>query len=109
VAVRYDLHDAGVYVCAPDVLLLFSDNFDFQHVQRDFLRGVLSEQELGNKLYVHELAREYAAQARAQRLGTHMHYAFESVICCSQRLDCRGWKWWRQDALAGPLGTRSHG
>ena len=62
VGLRYGVADAGIYICAPEVLLLFSDNFDFQHVQRDFLRGVLSEEELGNKLYLHELRGEYAAQ-----------------------------------------------
>lgn len=62
VCVRYALADVGIYICAPEVLLLFSDNFDFQHMQRDFLRGVLSEEELGNKLYVHELRGAYAAQ-----------------------------------------------
>lgn len=62
VALRYDLTDCGIYICAPDVLVLFSDNFDFQHIQRDFIRGVLSEEELGNKLFVHELSSgEYGA------------------------------------------------
>jgi hypothetical protein len=61
-SLRYDLMDTGIYICAPEVLLLFSDNFDFQHIQRDFIRGVLSEEELGNKLFVHELRNTYAAQ-----------------------------------------------
>ena len=61
VHVHSDLIDAGIYICAPEVLVLFSDNFDFQHVQRDFIRGVLSEEELGNKLYMHVLANEFAA------------------------------------------------
>ncbi len=30
VEVRADLADAGIYLCAPEVLLLFSDNFDYQ-------------------------------------------------------------------------------
>lgn len=59
---RYDLADTGIYICAPDVLLLFSDNFDYQHIQRDFVRGVLSEEELGNKIFLHELRNEYAVQ-----------------------------------------------
>jgi hypothetical protein len=61
VHVHSDLIDAGIYICAPEVLVLFSDNFDFQHIQRDFIRGVLSEEELGNKLYMHVLQNEYAA------------------------------------------------
>lgn len=62
VTLRYDLHDPEVYICAPEVLLLFSDNFDYQHMRRDFIAGVLSEEELGNKLYVHELQNEYAVR-----------------------------------------------
>lgn len=67
VAVRADLADVGIYICAPEVLVLFSDNFDFQHIQRDFIRGVLSEEELGNKLFVHMLQNEYAAHVANMR------------------------------------------
>ena len=58
VQLRLDLADAEIYICAPEVLLLFSDNFDYQMVRRDFITGVLSEEELGNKLYIHELENE---------------------------------------------------
>ncbi len=30
VSLRTDLLDARVYICTPDVLMLFSDNFDYQ-------------------------------------------------------------------------------
>ena len=30
VEVRADLADTYIYICAPEVLLLFSDNFDYQ-------------------------------------------------------------------------------
>lgn len=53
--IRFDLMDIGIYVCAPEVLMLFSDNFDYQNIRKDFVSGVLSEEELGNKLYVHEI------------------------------------------------------
>jgi len=63
VQVRTDLLDTHIAICAPEVLLLFSDNFDYQHVKRDFVAGVLSEEELGNKLYVAQLGQaEYAAR-----------------------------------------------
>ena len=32
-----------------------------QNVRKDFVSGVLSEEELGQQLYVHELHRDYAA------------------------------------------------
>ena len=59
VQVRADLLDTQISICAPEVLMLFSDNFDYANVKRDFVSGVLSEEELGNKLYVHELSNEY--------------------------------------------------
>ncbi|KAL4515961.1 hypothetical protein Ndes2437A_g06674 [Nannochloris sp. 'desiccata'] len=49
------------------VLMLFSDNFDYQNVKRDFVSGVLSEEELGNKLYVHEVSKEYLARVNSLR------------------------------------------
>lgn len=52
---RYDLLDTNITICAPEVLMLFSDNFDYQNLRKDFVTGVLSEEELGNKLYVYEL------------------------------------------------------
>jgi NDP-sugar pyrophosphorylase family protein len=55
VAVRTDLVDTGVAVCAPEVLMLFTDNFDYQSLRRDLVPGVLSEEELGNKLFAHVL------------------------------------------------------
>ena len=33
ISVRTDLLNARIYICAPDVLMLFSDNFDYQVCQ----------------------------------------------------------------------------
>jgi translation initiation factor eIF-2B subunit epsilon len=52
--------------------------FPLQNVRREFITGVLSEEELGNKIFVHELERneytERVANLRAydavSRLGT---------------------------------------
>lgn len=38
-----------------------------QNIKRDFVSGVLSEEELGNKLFVHELRHEYAARVHNLR------------------------------------------
>lgn len=35
--------DTGIEICAPEVLFLYTDNFDFQHPRADFLRGVLND------------------------------------------------------------------
>ena len=38
-----------------------------QNVQRDFVLGVLSEEELGQQIHIHELSREYAACVQTLR------------------------------------------
>lgn len=37
--VRTDLMDTHIAICAPEVLMLFSDNFDYQSVKPDFVTG----------------------------------------------------------------------
>jgi len=68
VQVRADLLDCHVDICAPEVLMLMTDNFDYQHLRRDFVSGTLKEAELGNKIYFHELLdSEYAARVHNLR------------------------------------------
>jgi translation initiation factor eIF-2B subunit epsilon len=67
VSLRADLIDTGIYICSTEVLMLFSDNFDYQNVRKDFVTGVLSEEELGNKLYMHEVEERYATRIRSLR------------------------------------------
>ncbi|KAK9823996.1 hypothetical protein WJX72_006873 [[Myrmecia] bisecta] len=67
IQLRSDLIDCHIYVCAPEVLMLFSDNFDYQNIRRDFVIGVLSEEELGNKLFLHVLQHDYAARVHNLR------------------------------------------
>lgn len=67
VEVRSDLMDTNICICAPEVLMLFSDNFDYQNLRRDFVSGVLSEEELGNKLHMYELGDAYAARVHNLR------------------------------------------
>lgn len=47
--------------------MLFNDNFDYQEIPRDFIPGVLSEEELGNKIFCYELGTEYAARVHNLR------------------------------------------
>lgn len=67
ISIRSDLIETGVYICAPEVLMLFSDNFDYQNIKRDFASGVLSEEELGNKLFVHAVSKDYVARVHSFR------------------------------------------
>ncbi|KAK5084957.1 translation initiation factor eIF-2B epsilon subunit, GEF [Exophiala xenobiotica] len=47
--VRQDLIDCRIDICTPDVLSLWSDNFDNNHPRREFLFGVLKDYELNGK------------------------------------------------------------
>eukprot|EP00878_Enallax_costatus_P018338 GHUV01019301.1.p1 GENE.GHUV01019301.1~~GHUV01019301.1.p1 ORF type:complete len:732 (+),score=248.43 GHUV01019301.1:153-2348(+) len=62
VQVRYDLLDTHIAICSPEVLMMFSDNFDYQTLKKDFVVGTLSEEELGKKIYLYVLQGEYAAR-----------------------------------------------
>ena len=44
ICVRTDLQDCHVDICAPEVLYLFTDNFDFQHLRRDFVKNLLTDE-----------------------------------------------------------------
>ncbi|KAL8974324.1 MAG: hypothetical protein Q9197_001444 [Variospora fuerteventurae] len=68
VEVREDLIDCYVDICTPDVLGLWSDNFDYQSVRTSFLFGVLKDFELNGKtIHTHIVADRYAARARSLR------------------------------------------
>ncbi|KAH7373534.1 hypothetical protein KP509_17G061000 [Ceratopteris richardii] len=57
-----DLQDCYIDICSPEVLLLFTDNFDYQHLRRDFVKGILSDEISGNKIFTYELHGEYASR-----------------------------------------------
>ena len=68
VRVQTDLLDCNVDICAPEVLYLFTDNFDYQNIRRDFVVGTLNERELGNDIYAHFLEKhEYAVRVDSLR------------------------------------------
>lgn len=63
--VRQDLIDCGIDICTPDVLALWSDNFDFQAPRKGFLHSVLKDYELNGKTFhTHIVADHYAARVR---------------------------------------------
>ncbi|KAI5076070.1 hypothetical protein GOP47_0008135 [Adiantum capillus-veneris] len=57
-----DLQDCFIDICSPEVLFLFTDNFDYQHLRRDFVKGLLSDEISGNKIFTYEIYGEYAAR-----------------------------------------------
>lgn len=50
---RNDLVDCGVDICSLDVPPLFTENFDYQTLRRDFVHGILTSDLLESKIYVH--------------------------------------------------------
>jgi translation initiation factor eIF-2B subunit epsilon len=67
---QIDLHyndwmDAGIYLCSPDVLARFTDEFDYNDIARKFVANSVAEEEEGlqNKIHAHVLQpHEYAAR-----------------------------------------------
>lgn len=71
--IRQDLIDCGIDICTPDVLALWSDNFDFQAPRKGFLHSVLKDYDLNGKtIHTHIVTGHYAARARNL-------YAYDSV------------------------------
>jgi hypothetical protein len=68
--------DTNISICSPEVLMMFSDNFDYQTLKRDFVVGTLSEEELGKKIYLHML------QVRGERGGGWRGGGHVRCPCC---------------------------
>ena len=65
IEVRQDLIDCGIDICTPDVLALWSDNFDYEYPRRGFLHSVLKDYELNGKtIHTHIVNDHYAARVK---------------------------------------------
>ena len=68
IEVRSDLLDCHIDICTPDVLGLWSDNFDYSNLRSSFLHGVLKDYELNGKtIYTHVMNKQYATRVRNLR------------------------------------------
>lgn len=56
------IKDCFIDICSPEVLLLFTDNFDYQQLRRDFVKGLLSDEVMGYKIFTYAIHSEYAAR-----------------------------------------------
>ena len=66
--IRKDLIDCYVDICTPEVLSLWSDNFDYQSVRQGFLSEVLKDYELNGKtIHTYIVADQYAARVQSLR------------------------------------------
>lgn len=82
VTLHHDLIDPQIAICAPSVLPLFTDNFDFES-RDDFIRGLLINEEiLGNSIYCVELGPEqYAAKVSNWQTYQAIRYAILFYYC----------------------------
>lgn len=64
--VRNDLIDCRIDICSPIVPQIFQENFDYQTLRTDFLRGVLTSNLLKKSIYAYILDdSEYAARVES--------------------------------------------
>lgn len=64
--IRNDLIDCRIDICSIEVPALFTENFDYQDMRHDFLRGILESELLGKTIFCH-LTQGYAASASTQQ------------------------------------------
>ncbi|KAJ0966515.1 hypothetical protein J5N97_023432 [Dioscorea zingiberensis] len=57
-----DKQDCFIDICSPEVLSLFTDNFDYQHLRRHFVKGLLVDDIMGYKIFTYETHSSYAAR-----------------------------------------------
>ncbi|XP_068317556.1 uncharacterized protein [Pyrus communis] len=62
ITLHNDKQDCHIDICSPEVLSLFTDNFDYQHLRRHFLKGLLLDDIMGYKIFTHEIHSSYAAR-----------------------------------------------
>nr|XP_043607455.1 translation initiation factor eIF-2B subunit epsilon [Erigeron canadensis] len=62
ISLQNDKQDCYIDICSPEVLSLFTDNFDYQHLRRHFVKGLLVDDIMGYKIFTHEIHSHYAAR-----------------------------------------------
>lgn len=68
VQIRNDLIDCQIDICSLEVPALFTENFDYQDMRKDFVRGILQSDILGKTIYCHVLTDQYAARAKSTKM-----------------------------------------
>lgn len=75
--IRSDLLDCQIDICSPELLLQFSDNFDYQDIRQHFIKNEVVNWELGEHIYSYVIQNEYAAQISDLRT---YHYVCNDII-----------------------------
>lgn len=109
--VRFDLVEAGVYICSIDVPPLFSENFDYQSLSFDFIPGILTSDLLDSKIFLHIGKRGYGGRAQdtqtydaisrdVLRRWTHPFTPASSAWLSERMTEQRGWRYIGQQVQA---------
>ncbi|KAI9651431.1 MAG: hypothetical protein M1829_003009 [Trizodia sp. TS-e1964] len=65
IEIRNDLIDCYIDICTPDVLALWTDDFDYEFPRKQFLFGVLKDYELNGKtIHTHIMSDLYGSRVR---------------------------------------------
>lgn len=62
VEVRNDLIDCNIDICSPDVPALFTENFDYEDIRKDFVHGILTSDLLGKTIHCYVASETYSAR-----------------------------------------------
>ncbi|XP_057961800.1 uncharacterized protein LOC131153477 [Malania oleifera] len=62
ISLHNDMQDCYIDICSTEVLSLFTDNFDYQHLRRHFVKGLLLDDIMGYKIFTYEIRSSYAAR-----------------------------------------------
>lgn len=109
--VRFDLVEAGVYICSIDVPPLFSENFDYQSLSFDFIPGILTSDLLDSKIFLHVGKRGYGGRAQdtqtydaisrdVLRRWTYPFTPASSAWLSERMTERRGWRYVGQEVQA---------
>ncbi|KAG5437118.1 hypothetical protein PCANB_001239 [Pneumocystis canis] len=61
IEIRNDLIDCQIDICSPEVPALFTENFDYQDIRKDFVHGVLTSDFLQKTIHCYVIENNYAA------------------------------------------------
>ncbi|CAH1760611.1 2664_t:CDS:10 [Entrophospora sp. SA101] len=64
VEIRNDLIDCQIDICSVEVPALFTENFDYEDIRKDFVYGILTSDILSKTIYCHIVEGTYAARVR---------------------------------------------
>ncbi|KAK1376175.1 eIF-2B GDP-GTP exchange factor subunit epsilon [Heracleum sosnowskyi] len=62
VSLYNDRQDCWIDICSPEVLSIFNENFDYQDMRNDFVKGLLFDDAQGFKIFTYDICSGYAAR-----------------------------------------------